>query len=129
MRCILRTPEAELLDGEVVEAVLPATDGEIGILEGHASMILALGVGACRLKTSEETLTYALSGGFSRVHGNVVTVLTTKAEAGESIDRDEAAKALEEAKAAEVTGDQAREEKRRGITWARARLDAATRRK
>ena len=126
MRCIVRTPELELLDGEVEMAVLPATDGEVGILKGHAPMILALGVGACRLKTREGALAYAISEGFCRVHKNVVTVLTTKAEAGETIDRDEAEKALAEAKAAEAKGIEAHEKKRESITWARARLAAST---
>ena len=120
MRCIVRTPDAELLDGEVEMAVLPGSDGEVGILAGHAPMVLALGVGACRLKTPEGTISYALSGGFTRVHKNVVTVLTTRAEAGAGIDPEEAKKALAEAKGMEG------KDKEQGIIWARARLAAAT---
>ena len=112
MRCVVRTPESAHFDGEVTVAVLPATDGEIGILPKHAAMVCALGTGACRLTTDEGVLKFALSGGFSRVRDNVITVLTTRCETGSKISAEEAKKALEEAK-----GDD--------IPWARARLKAA----
>ncbi len=128
MRCVIRTPEAELYDGEVEMAVLPAVDGELGVLPRHASLILALGTGACRLKTKSGPAAFALSGGFSRVHKDVLTVLTTRCEPGAAIDRAAAEKGLADAKAAPATGADAREKKRDSITWARARLAAAARR-
>lgn len=125
MRCVVRTPEGELFDGDVRMAVLPATDGEIGILSGHAAMVVALGVGACRLETEEGIRTYALEGGFSQVHQSVVTVLTTRAEDGATIDRAKAEKALADLRTVEAKGPGARQEKLEKILWARARLSAA----
>jgi F-type H+-transporting ATPase subunit epsilon len=122
MRCVLRTPEAEHFNGDIRLAVLPATDGEIGILARHAAMVCALGTGACRLTTDKGVITFAMSGGFSRVHGDVVTVLTTRCEAGAEISEEEVRRSLEEARAADPG-----EEKTERLLWARARLAAAKR--
>ena len=51
LQCIVVTPERTWLDELVESVVLPAYDGEIGILPGHTPLIARLGYGELRTKT------------------------------------------------------------------------------
>ena len=48
-QCVLVTPEAQLLDENVEQVILPAFDGLAGILKDHAPVLLKLGVAALRV--------------------------------------------------------------------------------
>ncbi len=53
--------------------------GDIAILRGHASAVLALGSGPARaLRGGRECFRTELAGGFANVKNNVVTVVTEK---------------------------------------------------
>ena len=54
------SPEASLYEGDATSVVVPAFDGEIGILTGHAPMMTLLGKGALRIEGA---------GGARRFHG------------------------------------------------------------
>ena len=95
--CIVATPEGPVFDGKIRSLVVPATDGELGILPRHAPLVAALGSGELRLEEeSGNKGRFFLSGGFVQVLDNRVTVLATEAEAIEAVDRREAEKSLQD---------------------------------
>ena len=80
--CTVLTPERVAFEGRVDSAVLPAHDGLLGILPGHADFLGALGTGRAQLRVSggpEKAL--AVRGGFLRVSGGALTVLAEEASA------------------------------------------------
>lgn len=81
---------------ETVSSVqLPAADGSLGILAGHAPLLADLGVGECVVKLpngAEEV--YALAGGTVEVSREQVTVLADTAERASDIDLTQAEESL-----------------------------------
>ena len=95
--CVVATPEGPVFDGKARSVVVPAADGELGILPRHAPLIAALGCGELRVEEeSGEKGRYFLDGGFVQVLSNRVTVLATAAEAATSLNPAEAEKRVEE---------------------------------
>lgn len=94
------TPEAFALKDEVDFVVLPAFEGEMGILPGHAPLLAQLVAGELRIKKGSETQLFSISGGFAEVHPNKVEVFAETAEMPEEIDRQRARLAAEKAKSA-----------------------------
>jgi len=92
------TPEHMLADVEVDSAVLPGSEGELGILPDHTSLVASLEFGVLRYRIGS-TLTDMLCGnGFLEVHDNRVSVLVRSAEAQSDIDVERAKEALERAR-------------------------------
>jgi len=75
----LITPEATVYEGEADMVVLPAWDGELGILRGHAPMMALLGEGRMRVTRDGAEETFVVSGGFVQVADDVVSVLSETA--------------------------------------------------
>lgn len=69
------TPEKKLYSGDASSIILPGVDGSFQLLDKHAPLISALGKGVIRFKTSTETKTIAISGGFAECLKNKVIVL------------------------------------------------------
>ena len=89
------TPERTILSESVISIQLPAADGSLGILAGHAPLVAALGAGECVVLTAagaREAL--AIAGGFVEVTRRRVTVLADSAEFAHEIDVDKAEIAL-----------------------------------
>jgi F-type H+-transporting ATPase subunit epsilon len=78
LHCTVVTPERSILDEDAERIVVPAHDGEIGILPGHARLLAKLGVGVLRVTTAGQTHEVFIEGGFVQVADNRVTVLTTR---------------------------------------------------
>ena len=95
--CVVATPEGPVFDGKARSVVVPAADGELGILPRHAPLVAALGAGELRIEeASGEKGRYFLDGGFVQVVANRVTVLATAAEAAKALDPAEAQRRVEE---------------------------------
>ena len=77
----LVTPEATVFEGEAESVVVPAWDGEVGILRGHAPMMALLGDGEMRITGAGGTQRFHVSGGFVEVAGDVVSVMSERATA------------------------------------------------
>lgn len=77
----LITPKATIYEGEADMVVVPAWDGEVGILRGHAPMMALLGTGEMRVTRDGTEETFNVSGGFMQVADDVVSVLSENAEA------------------------------------------------
>jgi F-type H+-transporting ATPase subunit epsilon len=70
------SPEKLLLSKPVDMVVIPAEEGEMGVLPMHAPMIVTLREGTIRLYTNGQvTEQLAVSGGFAEVTNTRVTVL------------------------------------------------------
>lgn len=76
------SPERTVFEGEADLVVAPAWDGEVGILRGHAPMIVLLGAGELRVRRAEAEERFRVSGGFLQVVNDLVTVLPDTAGEG-----------------------------------------------
>ena len=97
---VIVTPERQFLRESVVEAVLPGSEGALGILPGHAPLITELGIGELTYRGADANPSGALAiiQGFAEVLGDRITVLAETAERAAEIDlaRAEAARARAE---------------------------------
>ena len=103
------TPEKIVYEGEIKQATLPVSNGEVTILPNHRSYIASLKPGEIVVKNdkSEET-DLAVSGGFVEFHNNELVVLADEAERAEDIDlkkAEEAKKRAEELKKQKYTDE------------------------
>ena len=73
------SPEKTVFEGEADQVVVPAWDGQLGVLRGHAPMLVLLGEGELRVTTGGSDQKFQISGGFLQVADNVVTVLSEHA--------------------------------------------------
>jgi len=91
------TPEEAVIERDDASmVVVPAHDGEIGVMRGHAPILLRLGIGALRVElVGGETLTFYVDGGFAQVVDNRLTVLTEHAKDPKDLDPRAAAEAWE----------------------------------
>ncbi|MEX0984440.1 MAG: ATP synthase F1 subunit epsilon [Actinomycetota bacterium] len=97
----LVTPEREVWTGEVQELVAAGVDGYVGILGGHAPLLVRLAIGPLRLQGSDGAWTTAVvDGGFLHVSTEEgvtrADVLATAAELGPEIDVEAARRRLED---------------------------------
>jgi F-type H+-transporting ATPase subunit epsilon len=80
------TPAKSVMDTTATSVVVPAFDGELGVLPGHADLLALLGTGEMRLTTADgNTRRLALRGGFLQVNHNKITVLTPESAAPEEL--------------------------------------------
>lgn len=80
IRLLVITPERQLLDEAVDEVVLPAHDGELGVLRDRAPLMCELGIGQLRYaRGGQPPQRVFIDGGFAQVLNNRVTVLTRRA--------------------------------------------------
>ena len=75
------SPDRTVYEGEADMVVAPAWDGEVGVLRGHAPMLVLLGDGELRVTLNRGTEKFHVTGGFMQVADDVVTVLSESAAA------------------------------------------------
>jgi F-type H+-transporting ATPase subunit epsilon len=75
------SPERTIFEGEADMVVAPAWDGEIGVLRGHAPMLVLLGAGDLRVTSGGAEQRFHVAGGFMQVADDIVTVLSESAAA------------------------------------------------
>lgn len=74
------TPQRTVFEDQADMVVVPAWDGEVGILRGHAPMMALLGSGEMRVTRNGAEERLFVSGGFVQVVDDVVSVLSERAE-------------------------------------------------
>lgn len=94
------TPERQLVDEPASEATIPARNGYIGVLPGHAPLLSALSNGLLTWTSGGQSKTLAVLGGFVEVLGDRVRVLADSARRKEEIDPAQARARLESARQA-----------------------------
>jgi len=121
IRLDIVTPERIVYSADVNMVIARATDGDIGILPGHAPLIAGLDIWPLRVLTEESEIQIALCSGFIEVRPEKVTILAACAELPEEIDAQRAAAAkaraenrLKEA-VAEIDTDRAEAALRRAL--------------
>lgn len=97
MQLTLVTPQKKLLtDAQVDEIILPAFQGQLNILPGHAPLMTTLRPGTLKVKLRGEVQfkSAAISWGYCEVNHNEVIVLADTAEWPEVIDKKRAEEQL-----------------------------------
>jgi F-type H+-transporting ATPase subunit epsilon len=92
------TPEKLVFSEDIVSLVVPAEEGYLGVLAGHAPLLAALKPGEIRIRKDSGEALYATSGGFMEVLPKKTSILCESAEAPESLDVPRAEKAKARAK-------------------------------
>jgi len=136
LRVRLVTPERILFEADAPAVELPAKNGYMEVLYGHAPLMAVLGAGDVRIhqgsgieSTSPETTRYNVSGGFVEVLPNRVTILASDALKPEEIDVPRAEQQLERGdKMWKEAGDseEAYDEALHVISEAEAKISSAT---
>ena len=80
------TRERKIIDTEVDEVVLPASDGEIGVLPGHTPLLTTLKIGQMRYRSGATVTRMVLSWGFAEVLPDRVIVLAERGVLASEID-------------------------------------------
>ena len=122
------TPEKVSWEGPVESLIVPAHDGLLGILPGHAPLLAELAPGILQIRMEGGESTLSVSGGFIEVVNNQVSVFAETAELAEDINIERARLALERAKVQLKAGDVSPagpENARAALLRALARMKAA----
>ena len=94
----LVSPEKLLLSRQVDMVVIPAAEGEMGVLPGHAPMIVTLRGGAIRVQEAGQwTESLFVAGGFAEVTSERVTILADEATPVAQLSRAAAERRVAEA--------------------------------
>src|SRR5437667_12895755 len=90
-QCVVVTPEEQALDETVRQVILPAHDGQIGILTDRAPLLVKLGMGPLKIDLqSGPSRTLFVEGGVAQMKDNKLTVLTNEAIPADQISADTA---------------------------------------
>jgi F-type H+-transporting ATPase subunit epsilon len=99
------TPEKKVVDTAAEEIQIPAKNGYLGVLPGHAPLITELSVGEITYRENGAEQQLAVAWGFVEVLPNKVTILAETAERPSEIDVERARKAKERAEQRLTSGD------------------------
>jgi F-type H+-transporting ATPase subunit epsilon len=95
----LVTPEKVAWSAPADFVVLPAYQGEMGVLPGHQSFLVQLTPGEVRVTDKGQVKRFAISGGFAEIKEDTISLFAETAELSDQIDAERARQALEKAKA------------------------------
>jgi F-type H+-transporting ATPase subunit epsilon len=127
-QCTVVTPEQQVLDEQVTQAVVPAHDGQVGILTGRAPLLIKLGVGELRLDVAGgQSRAFLIDGGVAQMKDNRLTILTDDAIPAAEIDAEEARAAVAEATAQRITDSESFQQRQHRLRRARAMQQMADR--
>jgi F-type H+-transporting ATPase subunit epsilon len=82
----LVSPEEVVFSGQVEHVVVPGSEGEFGVLAGHAPLIAMLRPGILRILPEDQRI--MVTGGFAEVSPEGLTVLADRATPIEDVDRE-----------------------------------------
>ena len=107
--------------GEATLGIARTTEGDLGILPGHAPVLSVIIEGVVDVQTEDgQTWVAAVDAGFLSVANNRVSILSEHAEMSHEIDLEKARQDLERAKASGENDDAAAEAVRRAEARIRA---------
>jgi F-type H+-transporting ATPase subunit epsilon len=123
----LVSPERLLFSADVESVVVPGTEGDFGVLPGHARLISTVRPGVISVfENGKVTDRIFVEGGFAEVTGTGCTVLAEHAVPVEELDRDRALQAIQDAREdiEDAKDDEAMKEANKALEVAEARLQA-----
>ncbi len=121
--CTVLTPERTILNAEVTSAVIPAHDGEVGILHGRAPLLCRLGIGILRLEGCPDPDRLYLDSGFAEVANNKITILTENALTPQQIDKEQVQADLQEAQKRSATTQEDQEKRQKDLARCKKKLE------
>jgi len=89
------TPEKVAFSGKIEEVTIPGTEGEFGVLVGHASLLSSVKFGELNFTKDSKKQYYAINTGYAEVTSHKVTILVETAEKADMIDVERAKRAKE----------------------------------
>lgn len=93
------TPEKVFFDGETAQIIVRTTEGDIGVLANHTSLVADLPSGPLKVRMEDGSWrTAAISTGLLKVGGNKVSILANAVEWADEIDLDWAKRSEEDAR-------------------------------
>ena len=120
------TPEQQVFDAQIRQAIVPAHDGLVGILTGRAPLLVRIGVGPLRLDLANGSSQYFLiDGGVAQMKDDNLTIVTGDATPASEIEYEAAAAIQAEATARPAVTEQAFEDRQRMLAKARAMREMA----
>jgi len=93
------TPEEMACSGKIEEVTIPGSEGEFGVLRGHAALLSSIDVGELNFTKDGKKTYYAVNTGYTEVTTGKVTILVETAERADLIDKERAKKAKDNAEA------------------------------
>jgi F-type H+-transporting ATPase subunit epsilon len=122
------TPDQQVLNETVSQVILPAHDGQIGILTGRAPLLVKLGQGPMQLDASggKSQRVFYVEGGIAQMKDNRLTVLTQVAIPADDLKGETARAELAEATAQRITDEKSFDDRQRRMTRARVMQQLAT---
>ena len=125
-QCTLVTPEQQVLDETVEQAIVPAHDGQVGILTGRAPLLVKLGTGTLRIDLpGGQQRFFFVDGGVAQMKDNKLTILTEEATPAAEISAETARAELAEAEARRATDLATADARQKQISRARAKIELA----
>ena len=84
------TPYGLVVNSKVEEAYIPGSQGDFGVLPGHAPLLTSLRIGEMHYRREKEIHFLAINRGFAEVTPTRATILADTAEPAEGIDTERA---------------------------------------
>ncbi len=105
------TPEREVWAGQATEVIAHGVDGDVGILAGHAPLLVQLAIGPLQVQHQDGSwLRAVVDGGFLHVSteegATRVDVLATNAQLADEIDVEAVTRRLEELRSSRPDEDE-----------------------
>ena len=109
------TPEREVWAGQATEVIAHGVDGDVGILSGHAPLLVQLAIGPLQIQQEDSAWEKAVvDGGFLHVSteegATRVDVLATNAQLQAEIDVDAATRRLDELRGGDADDEAVQQE-------------------
>jgi F-type H+-transporting ATPase subunit epsilon len=119
LRLDIVTPHGPVYGAEVDEVMASGSEGDFGVLPGHADFVTTLKIGMLQAKAGGQNLIFFVNTGYAEVGAEKVLVMADSSEKAESID-------VERAKAAkERAEERLRKQENVDFTRAQAALERA----
>jgi F-type H+-transporting ATPase subunit epsilon len=125
-QCVVVTPEQQLLDESITQAIVPGHDGLVGILTDRAPLLMKIGIGPLRIDRAGGSRSYYfIDGGVAQMKANKLTILTNHATPASEIDAEAARAEYAEAAARRATDPKSAADREHQLARARAMQDVA----
>jgi F-type H+-transporting ATPase subunit epsilon len=118
----LVSPERVVFSGDVDQVDVPGSEGDFGVLAGHAPLVSTLRPGILVLMRGGDTQRILVVGGFAEVNPDGLTVLADMAVPVDEVDRELIAGEIRDAEedVADATDDARRDKARLKLEQLRA---------
>ena len=88
MQLDIVTPDRRVVIGDTTDVIIPAIEGELEVLPGHAPFISVLGTGVLTFTQGGKPVRLMVSGGFVEVADDRVTLMADKAALTEEVEHE-----------------------------------------